>query len=163
MADDPELAAIRARRMAEMQAQGAQGAGGGVGNAEQYQKQQEAMQREKEMKNSMLSQILDQSARARLSSISLVKPEKGTMIENMLIQMARSGQIGGKITEDTLVNLLEKVNKQLEQEKSKVTINRRRYAMDSDDDDYWKWLQISEVETTSSQELNVAANNHKRI
>ncbi|XP_066917175.1 programmed cell death protein 5-like [Clytia hemisphaerica] len=129
MAEDPELAAIRARRMAEMQAQS-----GGVGGADQMKKQQEAMQREKEMKNSMLAQILDQGARARLNSIALVKPEKAAMIENMLIQMARSGQLGGKMTEEGLVGVLEKVNQQMAN-KNKVTITRRRYAMDSDSDD----------------------------
>lgn len=126
MAEDPELAAIRAQRMAEMQAQ--------AGNPEQIKKQEEARMREDEMKNSMLSQILDQGARARLNSIALVKPEKAKMVESMLIQMARSGQIGGRINEEGLVGLLENVNKQMEKQ-NKVTINRRRYAMDSDDED----------------------------
>jgi len=32
-----------------------------------------------------------------VNSIALVKPEKAAMIENILIQMARTGQIGGKV------------------------------------------------------------------
>ena len=32
-----------------------------------------------------------------VNSIALVKPEKAAMIENMLIQMARTGQLGGKV------------------------------------------------------------------
>lgn len=126
MAEDPELAKIRAQRMAEMQSQ--------AGNPQQMQQQQEKVQREKEMKNMMLGQILDQGARARLNSIALVKPEKAVMVENMLIQMARSGQIGGKLSEEGLVGLLGKVNQQIDSSK-KVTITRRRYAMDSDSDD----------------------------
>ena len=32
-----------------------------------------------------------------MSSIALVKPQKAAMVENVLIQMARTGQIGGKV------------------------------------------------------------------
>ena len=32
-----------------------------------------------------------------VNSIALVKPEKAKMMESMLIQMARSGQIAGKV------------------------------------------------------------------
>ena len=35
-----------------------------------------------------------------MNSIALVKPEKAKMMESMLIQMARSGQIAGKVTLD---------------------------------------------------------------
>lgn len=86
------------------------------------------------MRNSLLAQILDQTARARLNSIALVKPEKAKMVENMLIQMAQTGQIGGKIGESQLVSLLERVSEQT-QKKTTVKFDRRRYA-DSDDDDY---------------------------
>eukprot|EP00794_Sanderia_malayensis_P019165 gene19165-21086_t len=133
MADDPEIAALRAQRMAELQQQ--MGGQGGSGGAEQQQKQQEAAAREAEMRNSLLSQILDQSARARLNSIALVKPEKAKMLENMLIQMAQRGQLGGRMNEEGLKSVLKSVNPQLEKS-TKVTINRRRYAMDSDEEDY---------------------------
>lgn len=53
MADD-ELAQIRAKRMAEMRAQG--GAGGG----EQQQKAEERAKQMEDMKNGILSQVLDQ-------------------------------------------------------------------------------------------------------
>ena len=33
-----------------------------------------------------------------VNSIALVKPEKAKMMEGMLIQMARTGQIAGKVT-----------------------------------------------------------------
>ncbi len=67
------------------------------------------------MKNMMLTQILEQNARARceskrrelcslinnnnyaVNSIALVKPERARQVEGMLIQMAQSGQIGGKV------------------------------------------------------------------
>lgn len=40
------------------------------------------------------------------------KPEKGKMVETMLIQMAQSGRLHGKINEDELIRILENVNKQ---------------------------------------------------
>lgn len=40
------------------------------------------------------------------------KPEKGKMVENMLVQMAQSGRLAGKITEQKLIGILENVNRQ---------------------------------------------------
>lgn len=119
MADD-ELEAIRGQRMAELQ------------DASNNQQAEEAKKRETDMKNSILAQVLDQSARARLSSLALVKPEKANVVEKYLIQMARFGQIGGKISESGLIEILEKVSQQTEK-KTTVTFNRRR--VDSDDED----------------------------
>uniref|UniRef100_A0AAY4E570 Programmed cell death protein 5 n=1 Tax=Denticeps clupeoides TaxID=299321 RepID=A0AAY4E570_9TELE len=115
MADD-ELEAIRRQRMAELQ--------GKHGDAASDQQgQQEAKQRETEMRNSILAQVLDQSARARLSNLALVKPDKAKAVENYLIQMARFGQLGGKISESGLIDILEKVSQQTEK---KTTGPRKR-------------------------------------
>lgn len=126
--DQDELAAIRAKRMAELQQQM-----GGGGNEAQQKQQQEAQARQEEMKNSILAQVLDQSARARLNSIALVKPEKAKMIEGMLCQMATTGQLPGKIGEEQLKSLLEQVSGQTKKT-TKLTYERRR-VMDSDDED----------------------------
>lgn len=123
MADD-ELEAIRQQRMAELQAK--------HGDASNNQ-QEEAKRRETDMRNSILAQVLDQSARARLSNLALVKPEKAGAVENYLIQMARLGNLGGKISEAGLIEILEKVSQQTEK-KTTVKFNRRR-VMDSDDED----------------------------
>lgn len=64
---DQELEMLRAKRMAELQqAQGMSGmpAAYGGGGANQQQRMEKAQQQE-EMKNSILSQVLDQQARAR--------------------------------------------------------------------------------------------------
>ncbi|XP_012710543.1 programmed cell death protein 5-like [Fundulus heteroclitus] len=122
---DEELEAIRRQRMAELQTKHA--------DASNNQQGEEAKQRETEMRNSILAQVLDQSARARLSNLALVKPEKANAVENYLIQMARFGKLGGKITESGLIEILEKVSQQTEK-KTTVTFNRRR-VMDSDDED----------------------------
>ncbi|XP_027015148.1 programmed cell death protein 5 isoform X2 [Tachysurus fulvidraco] len=122
---DEELEAIRRQRMAELQTK--------HGNSSSDQGQQENKQRETEMRNTILAQVLDQSARARLSNLALVKPEKAKAVENYLIQMAQYGQLGGKISESGLIDILEKVSQQTEK-KITVKFNRRR-VMDSDEDE----------------------------
>ncbi|KAK9958575.1 hypothetical protein ABG768_010688 [Culter alburnus] len=69
----------------------------------------------------------------RVSNLALVKPDKAKAVENYLIQMARFGQLGGKITEAGLIEILEKVSQQTEK-KTTVKFNRRR-VMDSDEED----------------------------
>ncbi|XP_011850674.1 PREDICTED: programmed cell death protein 5 [Mandrillus leucophaeus] len=95
--------------------------------------QQEAKHREAEMRNSILAQVLDQSARARLSNLALVKPEKTKAVENYLIQMARYGQLSEKVSEQGLIEILKKVSQQTEKTTT-VKFNRRK-VMDSDEDD----------------------------
>ena len=69
-----------------------------------------------------------------VSRIAIVKPEKARSVEDYLIQAARSGRLGGaRVTEGDLVNLLEKVQEQQSNTKSKITYQRRS-AFDSDDD-----------------------------
>lgn len=65
----------------------------------------------------------------------LGKPEKGRMVENMLVQMAKRGQLRGKIGETELIGILENINQQMSSSQSnKVKFDRRRAALDSDDD-----------------------------
>ncbi|KAL6090112.1 hypothetical protein STEG23_003464, partial [Scotinomys teguina] len=123
---DEELEALRKQRLAELQAKH-----GDPGDAAQ----QEAKQREAEMRNSILAQVLDQSARARLSNLALVKPEKTKAVENYLIQMARYGQLSGKVSEQGLIEILEKVSQQTEK-KTTVKFNRRKVMESDEDDDY---------------------------
>lgn len=125
------------------------------GNEVETQRAKEEQARAQEdAKNSILSQILDQDARARckklnymfflisnkwhyilVNTLMLGKPEKGQMIQNMLIRMAQTGQIATKIGEKELIGLLENVNSQTKS-KTSVKFDRRRAALDSDDDDF---------------------------
>ncbi|KAK1132125.1 Programmed cell death protein 5 [Melipona quadrifasciata] len=125
---DPELEAIRQQRLAQLQSQYK------TDNAENKQTMEEKMQRTEEMRNFILTQVLDQSARARLNTLSLGKPEKGKMVEDMILTMAQQGQIPGKLGEKELISLLESVN-QRTQRTTVVKFDRRRAALDSDDDD----------------------------
>lgn len=125
---DPELEAIRQQRLAQLQAQHK---GNNVDNKQGMEEKRQEMEH---MKNSILTQVLDQSARARLNTLCLGKPEKGKMIEGLILNMAQRGQLSSKLGEKELISLIENVNQQT-QRKTVVKFDRRRAALDSDDDD----------------------------
>ncbi|KZC09488.1 PREDICTED: programmed cell death protein 5 [Dufourea novaeangliae] len=124
---DPELEAIRQQRLAQLQSQYK------GNNGDNKQAMEEKRQQMEDMRNSILSQVLDQSARARLNTLSLGKPEKGKMVEDMILSMAQRGQLPGRLGEKELISLLESVNQQT-QRRTVVKFDRRRAALDSDDD-----------------------------
>lgn len=125
--DDPELERIRQQRLAQMQ--------GNAGGGDQ-QKMEEQRKAQEDMKNSILSQILSQAARARLNTLKLSKPDKAEIAEMNIIRMAQTGQIGGKLEDEQLVQILEQINRQMPKSESMVKFDRRRAQIDSDDDDY---------------------------
>lgn len=63
------------------------------------------------------------------------KPEKAQMVEGMIVRMAQMGQLQGKLDDAQLVQLLESVNSQMPRSTSTVKFDRRRAAIDSDDED----------------------------
>eukprot|EP00887_Chlorella_sp_A99_P006253 scaffold3.g6253.t1 len=115
--------------MAELQAK--YGGGQAPASAEEQAAQEEAKAAAEEQRRGMLLALLQPSARDRLARISLVKPDKARAIEDIIIQAARRGQLGEKVSEERLIELLEQVNERT-QSKTKVTIQRRR-AFDDDD------------------------------
>ena len=96
------------------------------------------------MRRTAMSQILDPQARERralrvstrrarpevaftVARISLVRPERGRSLEDLLVRMARSGQLRGRVSDDQLLSLLDQVaeaeNKQTGAGgKSKITV-----------------------------------------
>ncbi|XP_020092499.1 DNA-binding protein DDB_G0278111 isoform X2 [Ananas comosus] len=127
--DDPELEAIRQRRMQEMMAQH------GVGNQQntgQQKAQEDAKREAEERRQMMLSQILSAEARERLARIALVKPDKARGVEDVLLRAAQTGQISEKVSEERLISLLEQINTQTSKQ-TKVTIQRRRSVLEDDD------------------------------
>ncbi|CAI4224297.1 unnamed protein product [Auanema sp. JU1783] len=103
---------------------------------EDKMRQQQEMAEKQEMAvNSMLSQILDQQAIVRLSNLAAAKPDKAKAVEATLIGMARRGQIAGKMSDESLKQLMERVSQQT-QRTTTVTFDRRRNNLDSDDEDY---------------------------
>ena len=57
-------------------------------------------QQEEEARRNLISQILLPEARERLARIQLVRPQRATQISGMIIRMAQSGQIRGRVSED---------------------------------------------------------------
>ena len=97
MSDD-ELDAIRQKKLAEMQQQAAQ---------EQLADQQVAdAQAQKE---AILRQILTPEARQRLTNIRMVKPQMAEQIEIQLIQLAGSGRLRSRVTDEQLKSLLQQI------------------------------------------------------
>lgn len=97
MSDD-ELDAIRQRKLAELQQQAAQ---------EQAADQQAAeVQAQKE---AILRQILTPEARSRLTNIRMVKPQLAEQIEMQLIQLAGSGRLKSRVTDEQLKGLLQQL------------------------------------------------------
>ncbi len=68
-----------------------------------------------------MMQILTPEARSRLANLRLTKPEFVDQIEIQLIQLAQSGRMKGKITDEQLKVLL----KQLSGQKRDINITRR--------------------------------------
>ena len=112
--EDPELEALRQKRMAELQ------------NSQQQAvaQQQAAEQRRQQMevqKQMILRQILTPDARDRLSNIRAANPEICNAVEMQLIQLAQSGRLQGVVNDDMLRNFLRQVSPQHRE----ITIERR--------------------------------------
>ena len=108
--EDPELEAIRQRRMAELQQQA------------QSQVAQEDQARRMEMqKQNIMRQILTPEARDRLANIRLANPQMAESVEMQLIQLAQSGRLQGVIDDTMLRNILGQIVPQ----KREITIERR--------------------------------------
>ncbi|KAG5457793.1 MAG: hypothetical protein BJ554DRAFT_2107 [Olpidium bornovanus] len=82
-----------------------------------------------EMRRSMVRR----SCESRVSRITLVKPQKARGVEDLLIRMARGGQLRQKVGETELRDLLGQIADSQPAAK-KITYSRRVSADDSDDD-----------------------------
>ena len=100
--EDPELEALRQRRLAEMQA-----------NQQQAAAQQQAAEDQRRQmeiqKQAILRQILTPDARDRLANIRIANPQMAESVEIQLIQLAQSGRLQGVINDAMLRDILRKV------------------------------------------------------
>ena len=108
--EDPELAALRQKRMAEIQQQ-----------AQQQAAQEEKAKQFEMQKQAVLRQILTPEARDRLANIKLANPQMADGVEMQLIQLAQSGRLQGVIDDAMLRNILAQITPQ----KREITIQRR--------------------------------------
>lgn len=106
-----------------------------------------------------------------VSRIALVRPERERSLQELLVRMAKSGQLRGRVTDAQLLGLLDQVA-QAEQghaggaasagAKSKITFNRRqdKSALSDDDEDDGFDAYDGRARTASSKATkSVAANN----
>lgn len=136
--DDQELAAIRAARLNQLRqnaaTEGGQNASPSSEDAEAVQAKRSA---EEQMRRDLLATVLDSAARERLARISLVSPTRSSQIEGILLQMAQTGQLRGRVGEEQLISLLE----QAEDAKTKsagkgAIVFQRRKEQEEDDFDF---------------------------
>lgn len=104
-----------------------------MNQAQQQHRQQEQMKQQEAARKSIIGQVLSQEAAARLNTICVAKPEKGQQLESFIVQLANSGRLMGKMSEQELISLVEQLNKQTAKN-TKVKFDRRRVALDSDSD-----------------------------
>ncbi|RHY63640.1 hypothetical protein DYB34_007092 [Aphanomyces astaci] len=88
-----------------------------------------------EMKKQIISSIMTPEAKERLSRIAIVKPDKAAALEDTIIQMAQRGQLPGQIDEAKFIELLSRTGAAEDQQRTKVTIQRRTYFSDEEDAD----------------------------
>lgn len=89
------------------------------------------------MINHYLNQITTPEARERLERIKLVKPEKAQAVQMQLIQMAQQRQLGGKVGEKQLIEMLEGVGPDGGAKPEKKTVfQRKRDDFDESSDEY---------------------------
>ncbi|XP_006458222.1 hypothetical protein AGABI2DRAFT_115232 [Agaricus bisporus var. bisporus H97] len=92
---------------------------------------------EEQMRRDLLATVLDTAARERLSRIALVSPERAKQIEAILLRMAQSGQLKGRVTEGQLIGFLDQMEESSSQSttrKSTIVFHRRK-GLDEDDFD----------------------------
>ncbi|KAF7721042.1 hypothetical protein EC973_005525 [Apophysomyces ossiformis] len=114
--DDDELQAIRAKRLAELQSSG-----------------------RPESNLSGPSHIMGGDDNSKENDdkkrIQMVKKEKARAVEDLLIRMAQSNQLRGKVTEQQLIDLLSQINQQEPStSQTRIVYNRRRNDDVSDDE-----------------------------
>jgi programmed cell death protein 5 len=98
VAEDREIEELKRKRMLELQAR-----------IEEQQKL-EAQRRQFELQKRMvIQQLVTPEARSRLANLRAAKPEFVEQIELQLIQLAQSGRLTSKITDDQLKEILKKL------------------------------------------------------
>ena len=99
MSDDSDLERIRARKLQELQQQ-----------ALEEQRREQMKEELDAQKQRIMSQILTPDARQRLTNIKMVRPEFAESIELQLIQLAQSGRLGSKVTDEQLKQILKQIS-----------------------------------------------------
>ncbi|KAF8590469.1 hypothetical protein K439DRAFT_1403538 [Ramaria rubella] len=121
--DDEQLAAIR---------------NGSQGSREQSGEDTAKRDAEEQMRRDLLATVLDSAARERLARIALVSPTRSHQVEGILLRMAQTGQLRGRVSEEQLIGLLQQadeVQTSSTAKKGAIVYQRRQ----EDDDDDWSF------------------------
>lgn len=94
--DDEELERLREEKRKQLEQQADR-----QGAAEEAKREQVEAQ-----KKAILRQVLTSEARERLQRIKMARPDKAKRIEQQLIQLAASGRIQQKLTDEQLKKIL---------------------------------------------------------
>lgn len=117
--DDSELQAIRAARLQEMQ-RNSQGGG---------KSDDSGSTPTNNINENILNSFLEPEAKQRLNRVRMVKPERVVGVENYLLRLFQSGGIRGKITEEDIVTILEKIaEEERKNTTTRITFERRDYV-----------------------------------
>ncbi len=98
--DDERLEEIREEKLEELKDRQSQE---GAEAAEAQRQEAEAQ------KKAILRQNLTDSARQRLNSVKMSKPEFGERVEQQVVALARSGRLQNRIDEDQMKELLQEL------------------------------------------------------
>ncbi|MFW9890296.1 MAG: DNA-binding protein [Candidatus Thorarchaeota archaeon] len=98
---DEELDEIRRRKLASLREEA----------LEEQAREQQIVEAQAQ-KEAILRQILTPEARSRLTNIRMVKPQIAEQIELQLIQLASSGRLRGRVTDEQLKKLLQQITGQ---------------------------------------------------
>jgi programmed cell death protein 5 len=98
---DEELDEIRRRKLASLREE-----------ALEEEAREHQIAEAQAQKEAILRQILTPEARSRLTNIRMVKPQVAEQIEMQLIQLASSGRLRARVTDEQLKKLLQQVTGQ---------------------------------------------------
>ncbi len=82
--------------------------GGGSNNTNAAGAGTNASMQQQQQKQSILEQVMEPDALARLRRIQLVKPQKATMLENAIIQLATTNKLTEPISDGKFIEMLER-------------------------------------------------------
>lgn len=110
---DEEIDKLREKKLEQLKEQQEGGAGD---EAREPQRQQAEAQ-----KKALLRKSLTDSARQRLNSVKMSKPEFAEQVEQQVVALAQSGRIQGQIDEEQMKSLLQ----ELQPDQQEFNIKRR--------------------------------------
>ncbi|EAY23249.1 Double-stranded DNA-binding domain containing protein [Trichomonas vaginalis G3] len=108
-------------------------------NSQQQQQkaQEEKAKQMEEQRKAMLDKILSTEAKERLGRISLVKPEKSRLVEDLCLQMAQQNNLGAQISDAQLMEILNKVSASEQTHEVKIKHHGKADEAWDDDDEGW--------------------------